>query len=494
MKSFYKRDRLGFRLVLASLLIGSVLSVFSTGIQLIASYQRQKTEVSAVLDQVEITLADTLEQALWTFNFDLVDVILDGLAANTAVTHVTLHSSTGQTWSRGEHRQLPLQRVYGLTYTLPDGETQEVGALRVEVSLQAVIDQVWAQFWVTLLTNLAKAYLAALALLYVVHRMITRHLRMVAEHVDGSAATEKTTGLHLDRVRRSMPDDLDRIVQAITRFEERVADTLRSLKSEIKERVKSEKDAREALSVRSSFISTMSQEVRTPLNSILGFLHLIEIDQDVPERQRHYANVATRAARQLLNQLTNVLEMSRLDSKAVTISTRPTAVERLAQQWQETAQALVHFHQKNINVTVDLDDGLDVQYMLDGARVTQIVTNLTDNAAKFTDRGEIRISMREVPALNDPADGPSLEISVADTGSGIKDLDAKRVFDRFTQVDAGMQRVHGGSGLGLAICLELAHLMGAQLSIAPHEKDGFSTEFLLTLSGKVRLDAQNDSA
>ncbi|WP_299282320.1 ATP-binding protein [uncultured Tateyamaria sp.] len=487
----YFRDQLGFRLVLASLLIGSLLSVFSTGIQLVASYNSQRAEATGVLDQIETTMSETLELALWTFDFDQVNIILDGIASNAAVTHLDLSSVTGHRWTRGVASETPLQRIYDLKHTPSTGQVQHLGTLRVELSLEAVVDRVWAQFWVTLLTNLVKAYVAAIALLYIVHRMISRHMHTIAEHVDGSSVATPSTELHLDRATRTKTDDLDRIVRAVTAYEGRVRKTLNTLQTEIAERVKSEQDAREALSVRSTFIGTMSHEVRTPLNSILGFLHLIETGKEVPERQRHYANVASRAARQLHNQLSNVLDMSRLDSNAVTISTRPTDIRRLAAQWQETTAAAVHFHQKDIDVTLDLEADLDAEYELDGARLTQIITNLTDNAAKFTTKGEIRIGVRRAPKQPDNGIGTCLEISVADTGPGIAEEDAARIFDRFSQIDEGLSRSHGGTGLGLAISLEMAQLMGAELRLASDERDGFACEFLLTLHCNVRLDSDH---
>ncbi|WP_299149612.1 ATP-binding protein [uncultured Tateyamaria sp.] len=487
----YFRDQLGFRLVLASLLIGSLLSIFSTGIQLVASYESQKTDTTGVLDQIKSTMSETLELALWTFDFDQVDIILDGIASNAAVTHLELSSVTGHRWTRGTASETPLQRIYDLNHTSNNGVVQPLGTLRAELSLEAVIDRVWAQFWVTLLTNLVKAYVAAIALLYIVHRMISRHMHTIAEHVDSSSVAIPSTELHLDRAARAKTDDLDRIVRAVTAYEGRVRNTMTTLQAEIAERVKSEQDAREALSVRSTFIGTMSHEVRTPLNSILGFLHLIETGKEVPDRQRHYANVASRAARQLHNQLSNVLDMSRLDSNAVTISTRPTNIRRLAAQWQETTAAAVHFHQKKINVTLDLDPHLDTEYELDGARLTQIITNLTDNAAKFTTTGEIRIGVGHAPKQPDNGIGTCLEVSIADTGPGISQKDAARVFDRFSQIDEGMSRSHGGTGLGLAISLEMAQLMGAQLRLASDERDGFACKFLLTLHCNVRLDSDH---
>lgn len=483
------RDSLGLRLVLISLLIGSILSVFSTGIQLLFSYDRQKSDATAILDQIDVTLGETLELALWTFDFDQINTILDGLATNESVAYVALVSETGEQWTRGNPVHRPMSQQYSLVRRSGDAVPRPLGMLDVHLSFEHVNARILEQFWITLLTNLAKAHLAALALLFVVHRMVTRHLRKIAAHVDDTHVGGGLSDLRLDRPARAHTDDLDSIVQAIHGYEHRAVQSLCQLQQEIVERKKSETEAREALSVRSSFIGTMSHEVRTPLNAIMGFLHLIESDEKVPDKQKRYAHVATEAAQQLQNQLSNVLEMSRLDSNAVSIIRRPTDIRRLARQWHATTEASVHYHAKPITVTLDLDEGLDEMYQLDGPRLTQIMTNLTDNAAKFTASGDIRIAVRRIAMMCDDHPTHSLEIAVSDTGLGIEMSQRDKVFGRFAQADASLERAHGGSGLGLTISREISTLMGATLTLGDAEKDGFSTTVLLTLGCNVRFES-----
>lgn len=491
MRSALWRNNLGARLVFYSLLVGSVLSVFSTGVQLLASYQSQKSDATAVLDQIDLALRQTLEFALWTLDFDQIDVILDGLAANEAISHLDLISVTGDSWQRGNAEHTPASQEYELTHRGRDGRTERLGTLSVSVSLDAVVARVWEQFWITLATNLVKAYVAAFALFIIAHVLITRHLRTIAAHVADTSVHDGSLDLQLDRKPRAQPDDLDSIVTAIRNFEQRAREALGDLQREVQERIKSETEAREALSVRSTFIGTMSHEVRTPLNAILGFLHLIENAEDVTEKQRQYAQVASKAARALHDQLTNVLEVSRLDSKAVTIVRNPTNLRRLAEQWRDTAQASVQYHQKSIKVSLDVEPEIDETYNLDGARLTQVVTNLTDNAAKFTASGEIRIGVRRLDAACADTEAHGLEICVADTGEGIDEIQRKAVFERFTQSDAGLRRAHGGSGLGLTISREISNLMGAKLTLDSEERDGFSTRFLITLGCNLRVETQN---
>jgi signal transduction histidine kinase len=148
----------------------------------------------------------------------------------------------------------------------------------------------------------------------------------------------------------------------------------------------------------------------------------------------------------------------------------------------ETTRAAVHRRGKSdkVEATLHVADDLAQYYLLDGARLSQVVGNLTDNAAKFTNEGEIRISVELVEAP-DGASPLQLQVKVRDTGGGIEKNAQKMIFDRFRQVDQGLKRQHDGAGLGLAISSEIAELMGGSLELTEVPRDGFATEFLFLI-------------
>ena len=488
LQSLSPGNRLGLRLVIASLIVGSVLSVFTTALQLSASYVRQRSDATLVLGRSEETLVASLERAIWTFNFAQVNIILDGLASDPNITFVEVRTTTGESWQRGTlptaSAQSDVGQTYDVVHDFQDGQSKMVGTMRVHLSLESVRARVWAEFWTTFATNLAKAYLAAGALLFLVNRMISRHLRRIAAYVD-DAEFARDTPLALDRGKVVAPDDLDRIVDAVARYEARTRDQMGALTSEITVREQAETEAHEALSIRSSFLATMSHEVRTPLNAIMGFLHLIESFKGIPDKPRIYAETATKASHQLMELLNNTLDMSRLEANAVEISLEETDLTRLAHEWHARAEGLRHLRGKDIDITLDVDPALPSQVMMDGAHVTQIVSNLIDNAVKFTSAGRVNIS---VASFATDAGAHGIDISVSDTGGGIPEDARARIFERFTQADTGSMRAHGGAGLGLAICNELARLMGATLHLEDRIRDGFTTVFLLRLDNAGGVD------
>ena len=233
MFSFFENDRLSLRLVLASVLIGSILSIFSTGVQLYSSFERQKEDATAELDKLEQALAPSLARALWEFNFDQVEIALDGLITDDTIGFANLTSSTGQVWNRGELTNIATTRTYTLNNPGVNGEPVPVGHLNVSLNWDAVKERVWAQFWTILASSMLKAYLGAFAFLFVVQSMVIRHLRKIATHIDNAPPVGATQDLRLDRAKSQTDDDLDKIANALTEYGQRVTEYVEQIKKEV---------------------------------------------------------------------------------------------------------------------------------------------------------------------------------------------------------------------------------------------------------------------
>ncbi|WP_264211416.1 PAS domain-containing sensor histidine kinase [Leisingera thetidis] len=234
--------------------------------------------------------------------------------------------------------------------------------------------------------------------------------------------------------------------------------------------------ANSAVEARTAFLATMSHEIRTPLNVILGLFHLIKTDETASAKTRERADVGHRAAEQLLAQLVNVVEAARLDSDALELRRQPVLVETMVLQWREALQASATRYGKALETGVAVADGVPECLILDGAKVTQIINNLVDNAVKFTDEGRVFVWLAHDASAQHP-----ICITVLDTGPGIPAADRTRVFERFTQLESTRLQHKGGSGLGLSICHELATLMGGKLTILELPPEGFSLCVRLSL-------------
>jgi signal transduction histidine kinase len=229
------------------------------------------------------------------------------------------------------------------------------------------------------------------------------------------------------------------------------------------------RDARDtaeaALRTRDEFVSTMTHEVQTPLNAIIGYLQLLEMDVSgaLAETQRAYVQRAQESSRHLLRLVGDVLDFSRSETARLVVAhdevsaaetargalalVRPQASSRLMTLVDETAAAA------------------ELRYLGDEYRVRQNLVNLLSNAIKFTPAGG-RVTLECRAQVDGDRDGaPALLFVVTDSGEGVKPEDVDRIFEPFVQGAAGLTRRHGGTGLGLPISRRLARLMGGDVTV-----------------------------
>ena len=230
----------------------------------------------------------------------------------------------------------------------------------------------------------------------------------------------------------------------------------------------------------SRFLGTVSHEVRTPLNAIMGLFELIA-RADVPERQRRQAENGVRAARGLFEQLVDVGDACRLDAAALEPRPERIPLARLVETWRVSLEARVMRAGRPVRARLTVAEAAPAELALDPRRVTQVVENLFDNAVKFTERGEVRVTVG--PGQDCARD---LVVRVADTGPGIPPDRLGTIFERFYQADAGAQ-ANAGSGLGLAISRELAERMDGSLTAS--SEPGAGSIFTLHLPDAAVADA-----
>lgn len=366
--------------------------------------------------------------------------------------------------------------------TLPLLFTVGVVYLCLSTEPTAVESVASADFWHLLLAelpaNLTLSYLLATVLFTATQLTFRRHVRVRKSQASTHRDDQTAPSRHAHIFNTSSSDISESSARAIEAINK---PSYQELEHEIQTLRNAAADALKTLEARTSFLATVSHEIRTPLNAILGLLHLIELtSKDNPEVQNH-AVTALAAGQNLLELLTNTIETARLEANAVEIHPVATNLRSLAYHWLDTTEATLSRRGKTSQIAVSLtfDAALDNTYFLDGGRLSQVVGNLTDNAAKFVDHGQIELEVTQVVIA--PEEIPQAVIKVRDTGPGINKSDHKKIFERFKQVDQGNNRTHSGSGLGLTISKDIATLMGATLSISQAPPPGFSTEFTLTL-------------
>lgn len=237
----------------------------------------------------------------------------------------------------------------------------------------------------------------------------------------------------------------------------------------------------EASRLKSEFLATMSHEVRTPMNSILGMNELL-LGTTLSDEQREYAEAVQLSAEGLLSVIDDILDFSKIEANKLALIEGDfqvrSATEEVCEMFAATARA------KGLALTAAVAPEAPAWLYGDVGRLKQVLVNLISNAVKFTDRGQVNIVVRVVDTT---ADRCTLRFEVVDTGIGISRIAHQRLFEPFTQVDGSMARKHSGAGLGLAISKRLVELMGGEIGV--DSEAGAGAAFWFTVQCRLVLSA-----
>lgn len=256
--------------------------------------------------------------------------------------------------------------------------------------------------------------------------------------------------------------------------------------------------AEQANRTKSEFMANISHELRTPMNAILGMTDLA-LQEQLPDLVRDYLVTARDSADTMLFLINDILDFSRLEAGRFELDPTAFDIRRLLQETMRTLS--LRAHEKGLELAAHVDPDVPLRLVGDPLRLKQIMTNLVGNAIKFTESGEVVISVgvndEEIDHARDwlAGDPVHLVIQVRDTGIGISQADQVRIFSPFTQADASTTRTYAGTGLGLSICVELARLMKGNLTVEsePGEGSCFSCTAVLEVAPATDGDAGNSA-
>ncbi len=289
--------------------------------------------------------------------------------------------------------------------------------------------------------------------------------------------------------------ELAKLARGINGLADSVPESNQLMQNEIdratKELKKTLADLEEAMRTKDQFLARMSHELRTPLTAVLGFSKMLIKDGEDLNRSEQL-RVIQRCSTVLLTMIDDVLDFSRAERSGFTLNNVEFELDKLVEDLN--ALFLIEANNKNLTLNINLDNAVPVNLYGDPVRLAQVISNLLNNAIKFTDQGKVELT---VQVKESEADKKVIQFVITDTGKGIAKQKIHSLFDPFTQEDTSINRRYGGSGLGLSIAKRLAVAMGGDITIDSEVDQGttvvFTVKFITneTSTGEHQIEDVN---
>lgn len=473
--NIHSNSQLGRKLVVMILLVNALLSIVTASAQLYLGYQRDKARVISSIGVIENSFRVSFENALWEYNFGLIEALMDGVFNRADVGYVKLDSGAEQFWERGENIQQDLiLNNLRLTHTGKNGKVFPLGNITIGLSLADVTQRVWAQFWTLMLSNFVKTVIASFIMLALFNFFISRHLKVIAQYVDQHRWLESGKPLSLARKPLKAPDDLDHIVTAINEVKQKSFTDYQALKAEVEQRqlaeqalVEKANSLEQANKEQAEFTYAISHDLKSPTNTVAMILEQLEGSQGtvIESDGKQLIDLAQSTIVRMGKLVEDVLLYSRAIGEELTLET--VDLNKLIKKIISDLQSDIQHHR----ATIEFDD---LPLVLGNPLLLRMVfQNLITNAMKFKKAEATPV----ITFQSKPVDHSCMAISVSDNGIGIDPKYHKKIFGLFQRLHT--HKEYAGTGIGLTLCQRVVTNHGGKIQVESAIDRG--TTFTVTL-------------
>ncbi|MBU0971572.1 MAG: response regulator, partial [Proteobacteria bacterium] len=490
---FQKNDqKLAKQLLISILLFSSFFTLLAAIVQLWVDYHKDLGLIEKQIHQISESYMDSLSLSIWNMNEKHLYAQLNGILQLPEIS--CIEAKTIDALYRVGQKPLEGSRisfVFPIVYkdTLQQFSPEQVGTLTIYGDLGYIRSRLKERILVIITTQTFKTFSVSVFILFVVWRLITQYLHIMADYVRKLNVDTLNVPLVLNRrppkgKRDSGENEIFMVADAINDMRENLGsanESLRRHRDQLEEKVaertslleiqavelRNAKESAEAASqAKSDFLANMSHEIRTPMNAILGFAEILS-GMESDRQKKIYFKAIESNGQALMSLINDILDLASIEAGKMKLEYKVISPELLFNDVRNLF--MVKAEEKGIELIVDIPPGLPSALLLDAVRLRQILVNLVGNALKFTTQGYVRLSIHHsspdsiVSGLN--VTSIDLSFSVEDSGVGIPPDQIDLVFDTFTQVKGQKFSDHGGTGLGLSITRKLVEMMGGSISL-----------------------------